>query len=310
MWKGLIVLLSFSGFEIIADGERIAEEKCKEYQQLTALRSYILPLPMHAPPIDVTSHRCKNVVELIAGGKPAQNGEFPHHALLGYSKNGAKYEYKCGGTLISDQHVLTAAHCFATEYPSVVRLGVYDILKDAGHEVAIEGFLRHPDHRYTKVYHDIALVKLEQRVFLDANIRPACLWDSEIRNTSKYIATGFGKNETQGERTTQMMKVVLEEFPVQDCYSRYRFSSRFGLGITDGQLCVGSNTRGRDTCIGDSGGPLQTVTNPTTCTFHVVGVTSTGLGGCGVGKARAVYVKVSHYIGWIEDNIVCCLNCE
>ncbi|KFB38141.1 hypothetical protein ZHAS_00005431 [Anopheles sinensis] len=135
-----------------------------EYGNLTARGSYILPLPMHVKPIYVTSHDCKKVVQLISGGKPAEDGEFPHHALLGYLKNGNANEFVfgCGGTLISDRHVLTAAHCFAMEYPSIVRLGVYNLENDYGHEVPIEGFLRHPDHKFGRVHHDIALVKLKK----------------------------------------------------------------------------------------------------------------------------------------------------
>ncbi|KFB54063.1 hypothetical protein ZHAS_00002914 [Anopheles sinensis] len=101
-----------------------------------------------------------------------------------------------------------------------------------------------------------------------------------------------------------MMKVVLENYPENDCYERVKFlGSRFALGIQPGQLCAGSNLVGRDTCVGDSGGALQTVTDPSSCTFHVVGVISTGLVGCGVGKSRAVYTKVSHYLDWIEENV-------
>ncbi|KFB38142.1 hypothetical protein ZHAS_00005432 [Anopheles sinensis] len=185
----------------------------------------------------------------------------------------------------------------------LIPAGVYDILKDNGHEVAIEGFLKHPKHRFTKVYHDIALVKLKYRVYFTSNIRPACLWDTDKRNTSMYIATGFGKNETLGKLSTQMMKVVLEEFPEEDCVKRFNLKSRFGRGITDGLLCVGSNTTVRDTCLGDSAGPLQTVTDPSTCTYHVIGVVSTGLKGCGIGKARAVYTMVSYYLDWIEENV-------
>ncbi|KFB35241.1 hypothetical protein ZHAS_00001384 [Anopheles sinensis] len=236
------------GYLISGDGFQLGTcvfftSECKEFQNLTALRSYILPLPMYALPIDVTSHSCKKVVQLIAGGEPAENGEFPHHALLGYKKIGTEREYKfeCGGTLISDRHVLTAAHCFKSEYPSIVRLAVYDIEKDYGHEVPVEGFLRHPNHSHFNVYHDIALVKLENRVYFTPSIRPACLWDTERSNISKYIATGFGMNEHY-EHSKNMMKVVLENYPENDCYERVKFlGSRFALGIQPGQLCAGSN---------------------------------------------------------------------
>ncbi|KFB41765.1 hypothetical protein ZHAS_00009407 [Anopheles sinensis] len=189
------------------------------------------------------------------------------------------------------------------EYPSIVRLGVYDILMDHGHEVPIEGFLRHPEHSYFRAYHDIALVKLEHRVYFTSNIRPACLWYTESRNTTKFIVTGFDNNNSYGVPSTQLTKVVLEEFPGQDCAQRYKFLPRFSRGITDGQLCVGSDLEGRHACIGDPGSSLLTLTHPKTCMFHIVGITPIGPYGCGVGKTRALYTKVAHYLDWIEENV-------
>ncbi|KFB35242.1 hypothetical protein ZHAS_00001385 [Anopheles sinensis] len=262
---------------------------------------------MHATPLNFKTYNCSNVVQLVSGGEIARDGEFPHHALLGYNKSGTENEYvfRCGGTLISDRHVLTAAHCFKTDYPSIVRLGEYDLMIFTGYEydVPIEGFLRHPEHDFGNVYNDIALVKLKNKVTFTESIRPACLWDTEIRNVSKFVASGFGYTSMYEALPTQMAKVVLEKFPKEDCFERLNVLGHFGRGIIDGQLCVGSNTEGRDTCEGDSGGPLQTVTDPSTCTFHVVGVISTGIRGCGVGKSRAVYTNVSHYLGWIEENV-------
>ncbi|KFB38139.1 hypothetical protein ZHAS_00005429 [Anopheles sinensis] len=260
---------------------------------------------MYPEPINVPAPECKNVVQLISGGAPANDGEFPHYALLGYNKSGTsdEYDFRCGGTLISDQHVLTAAHCFKLQLLSFVRLGENDITVKSKQEydVPIEGFLKHPENRFSKVYHDIVLVKLKYQVNFTKSIRPACLSDTENRNITKYIATGFGMTENN-ENSETMMKVALEKFPEDDCLARVKhLESRYGLGILPGQMCVGSNTVGRDTCVGDSGGALQTVTNPSTCTFHVVGVVSTGLKGCGIGKARAVYTKVPYYLDWIEE---------
>ena len=99
-----------------------------------------------------------------------------------------------------------------------------------------------------------------------------------------------------------MMKVNLDEFPVSDCKRSFKSHPKFRQGVRDGQLCVGSIVEGRDTCQGDSGGPLQVVTNPRSCSFAVVGITSIG-GVCGGPNAKAIYTKVSHYIDWIEDNV-------
>lgn len=54
---------------------------------------------------------CKNAEQLIVGGNETELGEFPHMAALGWSLAGNRIEYKCGGSLISEKFVLTAAHC-------------------------------------------------------------------------------------------------------------------------------------------------------------------------------------------------------
>ncbi|KFB35226.1 hypothetical protein ZHAS_00001352 [Anopheles sinensis] len=279
---------------------------CEEYRKITVKKQTVLPLAFFAKPIELESNNCTNVVQLIAGGEPARKGEFPHHALLGFIKHGtySDYEFKCGGTLISNQHVLTAAHCFKENIPKVVRLGAYSLLESYdAYDVDIEGFLQHPSYKPQKVHHDIALVKLANRVFFTSLIRPACLWDTEQRNISRYIATGFGSNESFSlVQSTELRKVQLEEFPIEDCVRIFIINPRFRDDTNEGKICVGSNVVGRDTCQGDSGGPLQTVTSPTTCTFHIVGITATG-GVCAIGNGKAMYTKVSHYIDWIEKNV-------
>lgn len=111
---------------------------------------------------------------------------------------------------------------------------------------------------------------------------------------SSFVSAGSGSNV--------LMKVRLMFMPKASCQEKFEFDRRFKQGVLDGQLCVGSQKDGKDTCQGDSGGPIQTVTDPKTCMYHIVGVTSVGTS-CGAGKAENIYTQVASYLDWIEDTV-------
>ncbi|XP_053660749.1 serine protease snake-like [Anopheles marshallii] len=286
--------------------KRISVQKCEEYRRIISSQRGVISLTLKPRPIYYQSYNCSNVVELIVGGEAAKHGEFPHHALLGYpteSGSSERYSFSCGGSLISDRFVLTAAHCFSYGDPVIVRLGEYDLTVDSTAQLdfGIAEIIRHPKYRNTRSYHDIALVRLNETVLFSKVIRPACLWQSPTLNISRFVATGFGRQE-EGilELSTKMMKVQLDLFPSGDCGELFRDNRKFRDGIDEGQLCVGSLAGGKDTCQGDSGGPLQTITEPRSCIYNIVGLTSTG-SACGVGNSKAIYTKVAHYLDWIEQ---------
>uniref|UniRef100_A0A182KEY2 Peptidase S1 domain-containing protein n=1 Tax=Anopheles christyi TaxID=43041 RepID=A0A182KEY2_9DIPT len=283
----------------------IAFTECDEYRRIISSKRGVISLTLNPKPFYYQSYNCSNVVELIVGGEAAKYGEFPHHALLGYPREDGspeRYSFSCGGSLISDRFILTAAHCFSYGDPEIVRLGEYDLTVDSTTQLdfGIAEIKRHPEYRNARSYHDVALVRLNETVLFSKVIRPACLWTSPVLNVSRFVATGFGKQEEGGtELSTKMMKVQLDLFPSSDCGELFRDNRKFRDGINAGQLCVGSLIGGKDTCQGDSGGPLQTITEPRSCIYNIVGVTSTGAA-CGVGNSKAIYSNVAHYLDWIE----------
>ncbi|XP_050079142.1 serine protease snake-like [Anopheles maculipalpis] len=287
--------------------KRISVQKCDEYRRVISSKRGVISLTLNPKPIYYQSYNCSNVVELIVGGEAAKNGEFPHHALLGYPSEDdgptGPYSFSCGGSLISDRFILTAAHCFSYGDPEIVRLGEYDLKVDSTSQLdfGIAEIIRHPSYRNSRSYHDIALIRLNETVLFSKIIRPACLWTNPALNLSRFVATGFGKLEEGSiELSTNMMKVQLDLFPSSDCGELFRDNRNFREGIKEGQLCVGSIIGGKDTCQGDSGGPLQTITEPRSCIYNIVGVTSTGAA-CGVGNSKAIYTNVAHYLDWIEQ---------
>ncbi|XP_041761925.1 serine protease snake-like [Anopheles merus] len=306
---GYISLLLLGHLIWLCDGQtakRISVQKCDEYRRIISNKRGIISLTLNPKPFYYQSYNCSNVVELIVGGEAAKHGEFPHQALLGYPREDGSpepYSFSCGGSLISDRFILTAAHCFSYGDPVIVRLGEYDLTVDSTTQLdfGIAEIIRHPKYRNSRSYHDLALVRLNETVLFSKVIRPACLWTNPTLNVSRFVATGFGKQEEGStDLSTKLMKVQLDLFPSSDCGELFRDNRKFRDGIDEGQLCVGSLIGGKDTCQGDSGGPLQTITEPRSCIYNIVGVTSTGAA-CGVGNSKAIYSKVAHYLDWIEQ---------
>nr|XP_029726489.1 serine protease snake-like isoform X1 [Aedes albopictus] len=291
----------------VAYAQRIAEQKCQEYRSLTVSRVGIISLIARPKAIVHEEFNCTNTVEVIAGGEEAQEGEFPHHALLGWESIdyiSTDYTFLCGAVLISEWYVVTAGHCIVDGErgtPVVVRLGEYDLHNDFDHHVDFDVLqaVRHPNYKFSSVYNDIALVKVKQRIRFSPYIRPACLWTSDSFNFTSVIATGFGQLGFLTEQATRLNKVKLELYDASECDRAFERNRKFKHGIIDSQICAGSEEE-KDTCKGDSGGPLQVMMEDKGCTYYVVGLTSRGQDACGLMKSVALYTRISSFVKWIE----------
>ncbi|KAL7042182.1 hypothetical protein ACKWTF_001053 [Chironomus riparius] len=279
---------------------RKSEEKCDEYGMSTVHTIRVMALLGHKPR-EVTIDKCKHkAIPLVVGGREAMPYEFPHQALLGYEYNDMIL-WKCGGSLVSKNYILTAAHC-VIDYDlgsvKVVKLGMFKQLEDTAYTITrrVIGYREHPDYDRINRIDDIGLLKLDDFVPLSEYINPICLPNkqSEHRNA---IAIGFGATETSA-RSKRLMKVVLEKFQP---YSPSRISNET---IVDKFLFFGHRTQRRDTCSGDSGSPLQVSNDKNVkCSYTQIGIVSYGPNECGIPGLPAVYVNVFYYIDWIEQFI-------
>uniref|UniRef100_A0A182N933 Peptidase S1 domain-containing protein n=1 Tax=Anopheles dirus TaxID=7168 RepID=A0A182N933_9DIPT len=240
--------------------------------------------------------------------QPAYLREFAHIAAIGWTQPNGNVVWGCGGSLVWENFILTAAHCSADDNdvpPDVARMGDINIYSDEDDEFAQElkivDIVRHPKHRFGRKYYDIALMKLERNVSVHETVAPTCLWvDDEIR-FPKLLAAGWGAIGIGEKHTETLMKVEVAPVSNAEC-SRYHVAGELGLkqGLQDDQMCAVDKEM--DTCPGDSGGPLHVkLFKDKKMIPFLVGVTSFGKA-CGL-SVPSVYVKVSKFVDWIVETL-------
>ncbi|KYN35464.1 Transmembrane protease serine 9, partial [Trachymyrmex septentrionalis] len=211
----------------------------------------------------------------------------------------------CGGTLINNQYILTAGHCVQwTNHADLsVGIGMHDIENpNDGYIVAIDEIILHEDFEsdYLHDTNDIALIRLQQPVKIDENVRPACLPHKDSDYTGRNVkVTGWGRVQIEGEPSRFLRQATLKIMSFAACKN-----TSFGDHVTESMMCAYNDNT--DACQGDSGGPLlyQRIDGK----YEVLGIVSWGIG-CAVPGTPGVYVKNSDYLNWIKyhsrDGIFC-----
>lgn len=240
----------------------------------------------------------------IVGGSEASSGAWPWQVAVLDKKKGKK-RLICGGTLISSEFVLTAAHC-VTNIMHIVA-GDYDLGEKEGHEQerrVIRTF-KHPYYNKNNVDNDIALLKLESPLELTQRVWPACLPDQneELSPESKVTILGWGATSysrgPDGKFNLDRDDILRQaEVPVVDfdeCKNSYGDDLE-----SHNVICAGYKEGRVDSCAGDSGGPLLFEKNNR---WQVYGVTSMG-DECGKEAKYGIYSKTSAYVDWIKRIVV------
>jgi len=224
----------------------------------------------------------------IIGGHECKAHSVPWQVSLRY--NGWHY---CGGALISENWVLTGAHCLKYKETIEVRLGEHHLGKKDGPEQFIKSAaqIRHPKFDRFKINNDIMLVKLAEPAQINEFVQPIALPTSCAADGSACQMSGWGPTEsnTTVGAFENLNCMDVPTWSHKDCKNSY--PNR----ITDAMLCAGLPEGGKDFCQTDAGGPLV-------CNGELQGVASWWWG-CDEEKLPGVYAKVCQFTDWISSTM-------
>ncbi|KAL7013190.1 hypothetical protein ACKWTF_015246 [Chironomus riparius] len=217
----------------------------------------------------------------------------------------------CGGTLVSNRKVVSAAHCIQNKGEPqkllprsiIVLLGFYDLsipIEIGRAPYAVQGIHIHPDwNPYTTSYDaDIAVLMLYRDVPFNEFIQPICMTSSDPRiaemTEGAVVGNGKGGQANQFEKIPKILKM-----PIQTARHCTKKDSIFKDLLTGRTFCAGSGT-GQGVCTGDSGsGFVVQIEN----FFYLRGVVSASLGdsilGCDI-NTYSVFTDALKYVNWID----------
>jgi len=242
-----------------------------------------------------SSERCNcgipNRSNRIVGGVATEANEYPWQVALVSSSGSRPF---CGGTLISNTHVLTAAHCTAGSSAGSISVlvGEHRIDDNSFTRVPLSAITDHPDYNDNTLDNDYSILTLATPVEFSSTVAPACLPADNSKDFAGEMATvsGWGRLSSGGNQPTVLNEVDVTVQSNTQCMTAY------GNSITSNMICAADS--GKDSCQGDSGGPLTTMENGKCA---VIGVVSWGYG-CAVDGFPGVYARVTEKMDWILAN--------
>lgn len=245
------------------------------------------------------------ILNRIVGGVSASDGAWPWQVDIQTETQG----HVCGGTLITENWVLSAAHCF----PNPNDVTSYNIY--VGRQ-QLNGW--NPDetnHKINRVVvpygytdpqlgQDIALVELATPVVWSDRVQPVCLPNANVEFNSdmKCMITGWGdiRDGVALQGVGPLQEVQVPIIDSSSCQDMFLINPTENIDIRSDMMCAGFAEGGKDSCQGDSGGPL--VCQISDGSWVQAGIVSFGLG-CAKPNRPGVYAKVSSFTNYIRSNV-------
>ncbi|XP_024140745.1 serine protease 27 [Oryzias melastigma] len=241
----------------------------------------------------------------IVGGMDSKEGAWPWQVDLQTKSDG----HICGGSIITQNWVLSAAHCFPNSYDVsnyIVYVGRYQIKNTNQHESVHSVSRVVIPSSYVESYkgQDVALVQLSTPITWSDYARPVCLPSSGTLFSAgmRCYVTGWGNTKEDvslsGLGTLQEVEVPI--ISQSSCQEMYLSDPTEQVDILSDMICAGYQGGGKDSCQGDSGGPL--VCPMVNGTWVQAGVVSFGIG-CAQQNKPGVYARLTTFSSFIKNNI-------
>ncbi|KAG3261019.1 granzyme B [Ictidomys tridecemlineatus] len=223
----------------------------------------------------------------IIGGHESKPHSRPYMAYLEFVAQGESK--MCGGFLIREDFVLTAAHCLGR--PMCVTLGAHNIEnKEENHQVIpVKRTIPHPYYDNQSFHNDIMLLQLEKKAKLNATVQPIKLPrdKDKVKPGKVCLVAGWGRMATNGNYPNTLQEVELTLQEDQVCKKLFR---NYNSNI---EICAGDPKKKNAFFQGDSGGPLV-------CNHVAQGIVSYTNNN---GTPPGVYTKVSRFLQWIKETM-------
>ncbi|XP_043561129.1 coagulation factor IX-like isoform X2 [Chiloscyllium plagiosum] len=244
-------------------------------------------------------NRAKYNVTKIVGGEECLRGECPWQVML---LDDNKQKGFCGGSILTEKWVITAAHCFYYPVTFRVVVGEHNVKKvehtEKYHEV--EKVVMYPKYNAnrSRYDHDIALILLKTPIQFNSLAIPVCVpekrFAEKVLMTQAYgMVSGWGQLADKGPTALVLRKIAIPYVDRSKCKESSKYS------VTGNMFCAGYPNGTKDACHGDSGGPHVTSYKNT---WFLTGIVSWG-DGCAVSGKYGFYTRVSRYYSWIKDTI-------